>query len=89
MLSPELPKQPSKGELAWMLAGLWSGVLLGAFDGKGIDTPRPIHRAKNDSGTVVATLVTPIGSEFNASNQVSYVGTSYLLSVCCFTPLYG
>ncbi|KAF6762869.1 vacuolar amino acid permease [Ephemerocybe angulata] len=62
----------STTELAWMLAGLWSGVLLGAFD-----------------GTVVATLLTPIGSEFNASNQASYIGTSYLLSVCCFTPLYG
>lgn len=55
-----------------MLAGLWAGVFLGAFD-----------------GTVVATLLTPIGSEFNASNQASYIGTSYLLSVCCFTPLYG
>ncbi|PPQ72355.1 hypothetical protein CVT24_002071 [Panaeolus cyanescens] len=40
-------------------------------------------------GTVVATLLTPIGSEFKASNQSSYIGTSYLLSVCCFTPLYG
>ncbi|EEB95924.1 hypothetical protein MPER_05031, partial [Moniliophthora perniciosa FA553] len=40
-------------------------------------------------GTVVATLLTPIGSYFNKSNQASYIGTSYLLSVCCFTPLYG
>jgi hypothetical protein len=40
-------------------------------------------------GTVVATLLTPIGSEFNANDQASYIGTSYLLSVCCFTPLYG
>lgn len=40
-------------------------------------------------GTVVATLLTPIGSQFEASNQASYIGTSYLLSVCCFTPLYG
>ncbi|KAF8308605.1 vacuolar amino acid permease [Clavulina sp. PMI_390] len=39
--------------------------------------------------TIVATLVTPIGSYFNASHQASYLGTSYLLSVCCFTPLYG
>ncbi|KAL9712790.1 hypothetical protein Ac2012v2_004027 [Leucoagaricus gongylophorus] len=62
----------SKWDTCWILAGLWSVVLLGAFD-----------------GTVVATLLTPIGSEFNASNQSSYIGTSYLLSVCCFTPLYG
>ncbi|KAF5393868.1 hypothetical protein D9757_000184 [Collybiopsis confluens] len=40
-------------------------------------------------GTVVATLLSPIGSHFNKSNQSSYIGTSYLLSVCCFTPLYG
>ncbi|KAN0097740.1 Major facilitator superfamily domain containing protein [Tylopilus felleus] len=40
-------------------------------------------------GTVVATLVSPIGSYFNKSEQSSYLGTSYLLSVCCFTPLYG
>lgn len=40
-------------------------------------------------GTIVATLMTPIGNYFNKSNQASYIGTSYLLSVCCFTPLYG
>ncbi|EIW82224.1 vacuolar amino acid permease [Coniophora puteana RWD-64-598 SS2] len=40
-------------------------------------------------GTIVATLLSPIGSYFNKSNQASYLGTSYLLSVCCFTPLYG
>ncbi|TFK29297.1 vacuolar amino acid permease [Coprinopsis marcescibilis] len=62
----------SRADLYWMLAGLWAGVLLGAFD-----------------GTVVATLLTTIGSEFNASDRASYIGTSYLLSVCCFTPLYG
>lgn len=62
----------SRADTIWILAGLWSGVLLGAFD-----------------GTVVATLLSPIGSEFKASNQSSYIGTAYLLSVCCFTPLYG
>ncbi|KAG0705491.1 vacuolar amino acid permease [Suillus ampliporus] len=40
-------------------------------------------------GTIVATLLSPIGSSFNKSNLSSYLGTSYLLSVCCFTPLYG
>ncbi|KAF8639934.1 hypothetical protein AX17_001184 [Amanita inopinata Kibby_2008] len=62
----------STTDICWILGGLWSGVLLGAFD-----------------GTVVATLLTPIGSEFQASHQSSYIGTAYLLSVCCFTPLYG
>ncbi|KAJ7699914.1 major facilitator superfamily domain-containing protein [Mycena rosella] len=69
--SPPLLNNFSKGDVAWILAGLWSGVFLGAL------------------GTVVATLLTPIGSDFNKSNQVHYVGTSYLLSLCCFTPLYG
>ena len=40
-------------------------------------------------GTIIATLLTPIGSSFNASNQTSWLGTSYLLSVCAFTPTYG
>jgi len=40
-------------------------------------------------GTIVATLLSPIGAHFNRSNQSSYIGTAYLLSVCCFTPLYG
>ncbi|QRV91507.1 major facilitator superfamily transporter [Ceratobasidium sp. AG-Ba] len=39
--------------------------------------------------TIVATLLSPIGSYFQKSHQASYLGTSYLLSVCCFTPLYG
>ena len=39
--------------------------------------------------TVVATLLTDIGSYFDASNQASWLGTAYLLSLCCFTPIYG
>ncbi|ORY27197.1 putative multidrug resistance protein fnx1 [Naematelia encephala] len=39
--------------------------------------------------TVVATLLSDIGSEFNASNQAAWLGTAYLLSACCFTPIYG
>lgn len=65
-------KKASRTDLAWVLAGLWSAVFLGALD-----------------GTIVATLISPIGSYFNRSEQASYLGTSYLLSVCCFTPLYG
>ena len=40
-------------------------------------------------GTVVATLISDIGSSFDASNQASWLGTAYLLSLCCFTPIYG
>ncbi|KAK7061583.1 multidrug resistance protein fnx1 [Favolaschia claudopus] len=68
---PPLLNNFSSGDVAWILAGLWSAVFLGAL------------------GTVVATLLTPIGSDFNKSNQASYIGTAYLLSLCCFTPLYG
>ncbi|KAL7415709.1 MFS general substrate transporter [Mrakia frigida] len=39
--------------------------------------------------TIVATLVSSIGSSFEAMQLSSWIGTSYLLSVCCFTPLYG
>lgn len=40
-------------------------------------------------GTIVATLVGSISSSFNKSEQSAWLGTSYLLSVCCFTPIYG
>ncbi|KAL7420640.1 hypothetical protein Q5752_004591 [Cryptotrichosporon argae] len=40
-------------------------------------------------GTIVATLLGPISSSFLASNLASWLGTAYLLSVCCFTPIYG
>ncbi|KAJ6509977.1 vacuolar amino acid permease [Mycena vitilis] len=69
--SPPSLNDFSRADVAWILAGLYSAVFLGAL------------------GTVVATLLTPIGSSFNKSNQASYLGTSYLLSLCCFTPLYG
>ncbi|KAF9223078.1 MFS general substrate transporter [Gyrodon lividus] len=39
--------------------------------------------------TMVATLLPSITSEFKESNQASWIGTSYLLSTCTFTPLYG
>ncbi|KAJ7693479.1 vacuolar amino acid permease [Mycena olivaceomarginata] len=64
------------------------------FTGKGKEkvmlsaAPEPKRRGEN-AGTIVATLLTPIGSDFNKSNQASYIGTSYLLPLCCFTPLYG
>ncbi|KIJ62352.1 hypothetical protein HYDPIDRAFT_176642 [Hydnomerulius pinastri MD-312] len=39
--------------------------------------------------TLVATLLPSITSEFKQSNQASWLGTSYMLSTCTFTPLYG
>lgn len=92
---PSPAKKPSndvsKGDLAWVLAGLWSAVFLGALDGSSDANLAPVQAELSHAfaGTIVATLLTPIGSYFNKSNQASYIGTSYLLSVCCFTPLYG
>ncbi|KLO19602.1 MFS general substrate transporter [Schizopora paradoxa] len=39
--------------------------------------------------TLVATLLSSISSDFEKSNQASWLGTSYLLATCTFTPLYG
>ncbi|KAF9246956.1 vacuolar amino acid permease [Melanogaster broomeanus] len=79
--TPEEPpplNEVSGTDFFWIVSGLWSAVFLGALDG----TDQLIC-------TVVATLLSPIGSYFNKSEESSYLGTSYLLSVCCFTPLYG
>ena len=78
----------SRMDLVWILAGLWSAVFLGALDGKPQWCFSSIS-VEPSVGTIVATLMTPIGNYFNKSDQASYIGTSYLLSVCCFTPLYG
>lgn len=48
----------------------------------------PVLVASLDS-TIVATLVGSVSSSFNKSEQSAWLGTSYLLSVCCFTPIYG
>lgn len=39
--------------------------------------------------TLVPTMLPAISSEFNKSNQASWLGTAYLLATCTFTPLYG
>ncbi|KAF9481292.1 vacuolar amino acid permease [Pholiota conissans] len=39
--------------------------------------------------TLVPTMLPSISSDFNKSNQASWLGTSYLLATCTFTPLYG
>lgn len=39
--------------------------------------------------TVIATLLADIGSSFGAFHLASWLGTAYLLSLCCFTPIYG
>ncbi|KAF8505116.1 MFS general substrate transporter [Hysterangium stoloniferum] len=39
--------------------------------------------------TFLSVLISSISSEYNQSNQASWLGTSYLLATCTFTPLYG
>ncbi|KAF8957761.1 major facilitator superfamily domain-containing protein [Flammula alnicola] len=41
------------------------------------------------TATFLSRLLPSISSEFNKSNQASWLGTSYLLATCTFTPLYG
>ena len=84
-------KEASGRSLVWILVALWSAVFLGALDGT---LPRLLISTGHNhihatTGTIVATLLSPIGAHFNRSHQSSYIGTMYLLSVCCFTPLYG
>merc|ERR1711939_64362 len=40
-------------------------------------------------GTIVATVLSTIGSEFGRSNEIAWLGTSYLLTQTGFQPLYG
>ncbi|KAF9238263.1 major facilitator superfamily domain-containing protein [Melanogaster broomeanus] len=56
-----------------ILAGLWTATWLSTLP----------------AVTMVATLLPSITSEFKESNQASWLGTSYILSACTFTPLYG
>ncbi|KAF7355174.1 Vacuolar amino acid permease [Mycena sanguinolenta] len=80
IVDPPLLNNFSSRDVAWILAGLWSAVFLGALGEFLI--------------TIPVLILDPIYSyhfrrDFNKSNQASYIGTSYLLSLCCFTPLYG
>lgn len=84
-------KEAPRVAIVWILVALWSAVFLGALDGvlsRRLVTARRSYIVVT-TGTIVATLLSPIGAHFNRSNQSSYIGTAYLLSVCCFTPLYG
>jgi MFS family permease len=87
--APNTDQEISRKDLYWIFAGTWSIVFLGALDGMFCGCDGFEWITYELAGTVVATLLTPIGSYFKKSNQASYLGTSYLLSVCCFTPLYG
>ena len=40
-------------------------------------------------GTIVVTLISSISSSFKASEKSGWLSTSYLLSVCAFSSIYG
>ncbi|CAK5263941.1 unnamed protein product [Mycena citricolor] len=40
-------------------------------------------------GTIVATLISNIGSSLESMQLSSWIGTAYLLALCAFTPIYG
>lgn len=40
-------------------------------------------------GSIVATILATVGSEFKVSKEVGWLGTSYLLTQTAFQPLYG
>ncbi|KIO26806.1 hypothetical protein M407DRAFT_234054 [Tulasnella calospora MUT 4182] len=41
------------------------------------------------SATFLSVILSSIASEFKSANQASWLGTSFLLATCTFTPLYG
>ncbi|KDN36089.1 MFS general substrate transporter [Tilletiaria anomala UBC 951] len=48
----------------------------------------PVFVGSLDS-TIVATLLTSISSSFKSSEQSAWLGSAFLVSVACFTPIYG
>ncbi|WFD36004.1 hypothetical protein MCUN1_002875 [Malassezia cuniculi] len=40
-------------------------------------------------GTIAAMLLGSISASFNSSEQAAWIGSIYLLAVCCVSPLYG
>ncbi|KAF8521427.1 vacuolar amino acid permease [Hysterangium stoloniferum] len=65
-----------------------------------VDRPGPLEISATNRRSILAgiwmatflsclNMVSSISSEYNQSNQASWLGTSYLLAMCAFTPLYG
>ncbi|KAG0701570.1 major facilitator superfamily domain-containing protein, partial [Suillus ampliporus] len=67
------PRDISRSTRYGILVGLWSANFLSV----------------SFALTLVATLLPSISSDFNKSNEASWIGTSYLLATCTFTPLYA
>uniref|UniRef100_A0A8H7XZJ5 Major facilitator superfamily (MFS) profile domain-containing protein n=1 Tax=Psilocybe cubensis TaxID=181762 RepID=A0A8H7XZJ5_PSICU len=86
------PLDISRSTRYGILAGLWSATFLSALNQTLVPTSASAWARALLKYTQAddAMLVIPsISSEFNRSNQASWLGTSYLLATCTFTPLYG
>ncbi|KAG9309209.1 vacuolar amino acid permease [Chiua virens] len=82
------PLEISRSTRYAILAGLWTATFLS------VSVPPTSHSLCRivlieHAATLVATLFSSISSEFEKSNEASWLGTSYLLAICTFTPLYG
>ncbi|KAG1731206.1 major facilitator superfamily domain-containing protein [Suillus paluster] len=67
------PRDISRSTRYGILVGLWSATFLSV----------------SFSSKHSVTVLPSISSDFNKSHEASWLGTSYLLAVCTFTPLYG
>ncbi|ESK89112.1 vacuolar amino acid permease [Moniliophthora roreri MCA 2997] len=81
LLSPSHPRKAAKGlaphEISKsMRYGILAGVWMATF-------------LSSVNMTLVPTMLPSISSQFQKSHQASWLGTSYLLATCTFTPLYG
>ncbi|KAH9017661.1 MFS general substrate transporter [Lactarius hengduanensis] len=78
------PLEISRSTRHGILAGIWVATFL-TVSGLVIIT---YHRSAL-LNRLFTQVLPSISSEFQKSNQASWLGTSYLLSICTFTPLYG
>ncbi|KAJ7932770.1 MFS general substrate transporter [Mycena leptocephala] len=73
--TPLIPRAPAEAT-RWDFVLLMTGIWSLIFTGS-LDA------------TIVATLISTIGSDLESMQLSSWIGTAYLLSLCAFTPLYG
>ncbi|KAF8511905.1 major facilitator superfamily domain-containing protein [Hysterangium stoloniferum] len=69
------PMEISAANRRWILVGVWMATFLSV---RQLFLFFSLH-----------AMISSISSEYNQSNQASWLGTSYLLATCTFTPLYG
>ncbi|PFH53531.1 hypothetical protein AMATHDRAFT_1185 [Amanita thiersii Skay4041] len=84
------PLEVSTSTRRGILSGIWLGAFLSALNRKAV-----LFLLVCEMKTNLLKCLRNIGpndsisSEFKKSSQASWLGTSYLLAICTFTPLYG